>query len=79
MWTAALAWVDMFVAEGANVSREVVLLANFAAVKCRAVLTIVCKAERWPNHGGRALHHLLLRGCKKKRKTKKVCLSPLYI
>lgn len=69
MWTAALPWVDMFVAEGAIVSREVVLLTNFAAVKCRAVLTIVWKAERWPNQESGALD--LLRGCEEKREKQK--------
>jgi hypothetical protein len=52
VWTAALPWLNMFIAETAIPSREVVLLENFAAVKWRAVLRIIWKAERWPLPGG---------------------------
>jgi hypothetical protein len=51
IWTAALPWVTTFIAVAAILSREVVLLANFAAVKWRAVFTIVWKAEWWPQPG----------------------------
>jgi len=52
IWTAALPWLNRFIAETTILSREVVLLANFAAMKWRAVLRIVWKAERWPQPGG---------------------------
>jgi len=52
IWAAALPWLNMFIAVTAILSREVVLLANFATVKIRAVLRIVWKAERWPQPGG---------------------------
>jgi hypothetical protein len=65
VWTAALPWLNMFIAETAILSREVVLLANFATVKWCAVLRIIWKAERWPQPRGNDAY-------------KKKMLDPLY-
>jgi hypothetical protein len=44
-WAAALPWVNTFLAVTTILSREVILLANFATVKIRAVVRIIWKAE----------------------------------